>query len=199
MAIKKAQVGKKVVKKPTYKNLRMGVANQSKVEGRDYTETATKQDSINYNRGFLRGLKKDKETRNDIDEVEKAGRWEGLNTKKNGGPVKKAKTGAKMKKAKDGKSFPDLNKDGKVTKADILKGRGVIAKNGKPVEKAFLGKMLGGVGKSVLGGLAGKAIGGLMGGKGKGGMFGGLLGKDGKTIKKSKSGTSMKKCKYGCK
>jgi hypothetical protein len=24
------------------------------------------------------------------------------------------------------KSFPDLNKDGKVTKADILKGRGVI-------------------------------------------------------------------------
>ena len=32
--------------------------------------------------------------------------------------------------AKNGKSFPDLNKDGKVTKADILKGRGVIAKNG---------------------------------------------------------------------
>jgi hypothetical protein len=28
------------------------------------------------------------------------------------------------------KSFPDLNKDGKVTKADILKGRGVIKKNG---------------------------------------------------------------------
>jgi hypothetical protein len=24
------------------------------------------------------------------------------------------------------KSFPDLNKDGKITKADILKGRGVI-------------------------------------------------------------------------
>ena len=33
-------------------------------------------------------------------------------------------------KAKDGKSFPDLNKDGKITKADILKGRGVIAKSG---------------------------------------------------------------------
>jgi hypothetical protein len=30
-------------------------------------------------------------------------------------------------KAKNGKSFPDLNKDGKITKADILKGRGVIA------------------------------------------------------------------------
>jgi hypothetical protein len=33
-------------------------------------------------------------------------------------------------KAKNGKSFPDLNKDGKITKADILKGRGVIAKKG---------------------------------------------------------------------
>lgn len=36
-------------------------------------------------------------------------------------------------KAKDGKGFPDLNKDGKVTKADILKGRGVIAKKGAKV------------------------------------------------------------------
>lgn len=27
-----------------------------------------------------------------------------------------------------GKSFPDLTKDGKVTKADILKGRGIIGK-----------------------------------------------------------------------
>jgi len=33
---------------------------------------------------------------------------------------------ATIKKA----SFPDLNKDGKITKADILKGRGVIAKSG---------------------------------------------------------------------
>ena len=30
---------------------------------------------------------------------------------------------------KDG-SFPDLNKDGKVTQADILKGRGVFKKGG---------------------------------------------------------------------
>lgn len=36
-----------------------------------------------------------------------------------GGPIKKAKSG-----------FPDLNKDGKITKADILKGRDVIAKSG---------------------------------------------------------------------
>ena len=33
------------------------------------------------------------------------------------------------------KSFPDLNKDGKVTKADILKGRGVIAKSGMKMKK----------------------------------------------------------------
>lgn len=38
-----------------------------------------------------------------------------------GRPAKKFKDGGKVK----GKGFPDLNKDGKVTKADILKGRGV--------------------------------------------------------------------------
>jgi hypothetical protein len=38
-------------------------------------------------------------------------------------------------KAKNGKSFPDLNKDGKITKADILKGRGVIAKKGASLKK----------------------------------------------------------------
>lgn len=41
-----------------------------------------------------------------------------------------------MGKAKNGKSFPDLNKDGKITKADILKGRGVIAKKGASIKKA---------------------------------------------------------------
>jgi hypothetical protein len=46
--------------------------------------------------------------------------------------------------------------------------------------------MLGGAAKSMLGGLAGKALGGLMG-------------KNGKYVKKAKSGDSMKKCKYGCK
>mgnify|MGYP005625725625 FL=1 len=52
-----------------------------------------------------------------------------IGEKKNGGPVK----------AKNGKSFPDLNKDGKVTKADILKGRGVIAKKGATIKKAQSG------------------------------------------------------------
>lgn len=45
-------------------------------------------------------------------------------------PAFKARTMEEAKKAKNGKSFPDLNKDGKITKADILKGRGVIAKKG---------------------------------------------------------------------
>lgn len=45
------------------------------------------------------------------------------------------KMGGKMTKAKSGGSFPDLNKDGKITKADILKGRGVIAKKGAKVAK----------------------------------------------------------------
>lgn len=45
------------------------------------------------------------------------------------------------KKAKSGGSFPDLNKDGKITKADILKGRGVIAKKGMKVKKAQDGIM----------------------------------------------------------
>jgi hypothetical protein len=45
-------------------------------------------------------------------------------------------------KAKNGKSFPDLNKDGKITKADVLKGRGVIAKKGTMISKAQKGKKL---------------------------------------------------------
>ena len=41
---------------------------------------------------------------------------------KKGGKVKRYKVG--------GSKFPDLTGDGKVTKADILKGRGVIKKKG---------------------------------------------------------------------
>lgn len=39
--------------------------------------------------------------------------------------VKVKPSGMKLGSMKK-KSFPDLNKDGKVTKADVLKGRGVI-------------------------------------------------------------------------
>jgi hypothetical protein len=109
------------------------------------------------------------------------------------------KSSKPMMKAKNGKSFPDLNKDGKVTRADILKGRGVIAKNGKPVKKAAIGALL------PLAMKAAPMIAGMFGGKGKGGgggglggMLGGLLGgKNGKTIKKSKSGSSIKKVQTG--
>ena len=40
------------------------------------------------------------------------------------------KKGGSVKKYKSGGGFPDLTGDGKVTKADILKGRGVIKKKG---------------------------------------------------------------------
>ena len=57
-------------------------------------------------------------------------------------------------KAKSGGSFPDLNKDGKITKADILKGRGVIAKSGTKMKpKANYGKsMMSKGGKMKMGG-----------------------------------------------
>jgi hypothetical protein len=42
--------------------------------------------------------------------------------------------GAKKMKA-GGSKFPDLTGDGKVTRADILKGRGVIKKTGSSVKK----------------------------------------------------------------
>jgi hypothetical protein len=42
--------------------------------------------------------------------------------------MKKCKTCGSVKMKSGG--FPDLNKDGKVTKADVLKGRGVIKKTG---------------------------------------------------------------------
>ena len=50
-----------------------------------------------------------------------------------------AKNGKAISKAKNGKSFPDLNKDGKITKADVLKGRGVIAKSGTSMKKCKYG------------------------------------------------------------
>tara|TARA_R110000868_G_scaffold223401_3_gene475293 strand:+ start:916 stop:1317 length:402 start_codon:yes stop_codon:yes gene_type:complete len=61
-------------------------------------------------------------------------------TPKNAGKAVGAmKKGGKI--AKKGGSFPDLNKDGKITKADILKGRGVIAKKGTKMAKKSASKM----------------------------------------------------------
>ena len=112
-------------------------------------------------------------------------------------------------KAKNGKSFPDLNKDGKITKADILKGRGVIAKKGASVRKAGFGDILGKVAGSGALGLAGMAANKLFGGKKKEAAPGMApaapavtppMKKGGKVAakKKMKSGGKMSKCKYGC-
>ncbi len=38
-------------------------------------------------------------------------------------------------------NFPDLNDDGKVTRADVLKGRGVFKKGGKVKKMASGGKV----------------------------------------------------------
>jgi hypothetical protein len=73
----------------------------------------------------------------------------GLPKKKMGGPVKKAA---------NGKSFPDLNKDGKITKADILKGRGVIAKSGTKMKSGGTVSMeLGSYGRQLGKNYTGKA------------------------------------------
>jgi hypothetical protein len=84
-------------------------------------------------------------------------------------------------KAKNGKSFPDLNKDGKITKADILKGRGVIAKSGAKLKKqaavAIAMKKAGKAPKKMqYGGAAASMVPPMM-----------------------KKGGTTKKCKYGCK
>jgi len=122
-------------------------------------------------KSVLKGLRKNLEDRDRQANKGKPG------YDKDGYPLKKKKMGGAVKKAKSGGSFPDLNKDGKVTKADILVGRGVIkAKKGKAVKKAQLGGLLGKIGGGK--GLLSKAIGGI-GGKDPnffGGMFG-LLGR----------------------
>ena len=40
------------------------------------------------------------------------------------------KAGKKVEKKKSGKKFPDLTGDGKITRADVLKGRGVFKRGG---------------------------------------------------------------------
>lgn len=89
--------------------------------------------------------------------------------------------------AKDGGKFPDLNKDGKITKADILKGRGVIAKNG--VKK-----------KMQAGGVVKKTVkkAGPVDPKGAYTKVQERTIAGNKTTAKAKAGAKMSKCKYGC-
>jgi hypothetical protein len=50
---------------------------------------------------------------------------------------------------KGGKTFPDLNKDGKITQADILKGRGVFNKGGRAYGKNEMGMINARLGHAV--------------------------------------------------
>ena len=132
--IKKAQSGVKQKPKPitgpTFVNLRMA---------RDKSGTglpATRQDSIDYKKGWLRGLKGDKPSAMEKkyqgeNEYEKMGRWEGQNKgKKNA--VKKAKNGTSlgMKSVKAG-----FDKNPGVTRADIIVAAKKEAKSGAKLKK----------------------------------------------------------------
>lgn len=103
----------------------------------------------------------------------------------------------KMTKAKDGKSFPDLNKDGKISKADVLVGRGVIkAKKGAAIKKKM---QYGGKAASMTSPkpkYPAKLPVKSSAAKPKVGTRMVTLGVDGSMMK---SGGKMKKCKYGCK
>jgi len=123
--------------------------------------------------------------------------------------VKQQKKGGVTKKAKSGGSFPDLNKDGKITKADILKGRGVIAKKGAKLKKqaavAIAMKKAGKTPKAQSG-ASFKNITDMFGRTG--GFDGGMRNQMAASILKKKKaaaaptmkkGGAMKKCKYGCK
>ena len=68
----------------------------------------------------------------DVQQILKLGKFGADKMKAYGGKAKK-------KMAKGGKTFPDLTGDGKVTQADILKGRGVFAYGGKAKKKKMMG------------------------------------------------------------
>lgn len=107
------------------------------------------------------------------------------------------KKGLKVSKAKKGGSFPDLNKDGKITKADILKGRGVIAKGGSKVKKAMVGTTTPGM-RASRARVAGERAGAPMRRKARAAAAmasAPMMKKGGKAPKKMMGGG---KCKYGC-
>lgn len=140
-SIKKAQSGDKL--KPTYKNLRMGVANRrmqagSRPEG---GYGASKEDSALYRAGFARGLRGEKEYPGEPP-VQKMGRWEGQNAAK-----ASKKTAAPKKKMKDGGKTPfgmlsvkaGIDKNPNPTQADRIAGAkmkaGKMKKGGKVGKK----------------------------------------------------------------
>ena len=108
------------------------------------------------------------------------------------------KGGMMKKKAKSGGSFPDLNHDGKITKADILKGRGVIAKKGAKMKMG--GAMAKQAATAIAMKKAGKSPKKMMKSGGTVSMqLGSYTRQIGKNYTgKAKMGKSMGKCKYGC-
>ena len=126
--IKKAQAGKKVA--PTYKNLRMGVANERAQVSGEYRGNVipTSRDSARYRGGFEQGLKGMKGGKGE-GEVEKMGRWEGQNVK----PKSKVSSAAPKKvvveEYKRKSPFHDFKKGG-VTKKKMQAG-GVAGKQPK--------------------------------------------------------------------
>ena len=131
--VKKAQIGKKLPLGASSASAESDYAKSdslrniaNKMTGKDFFENARlKKPSPRIQSDSLKmeGDRKTKAT---------GGVPKDYRLKKGGVIKKKMKMGGTMK-AKDGKSFPDLNKDGKITKADILKGRGVIAKKGMKI------------------------------------------------------------------
>jgi len=130
------------IKKPAKKMQKGGkvtpdsTAYFKKQEMDNYSSAARNMGSPKYSdSAFKRAAQSGK----DVDRQSKKGK---PGYDKNGYPLKKQRNGG-VTKAKSGASFPDLNKDGKITKADILKGRGVIAKKGKSVSKMKSGGKMG--------------------------------------------------------
>jgi len=123
--IKKAQKGKKI--SPTYKNLRMGVANELSTISGEYRSNVkpTSRDSARYRGGFEQGLKGMKGGKGE-GQVEKMGRWEGQNTKK------KAKMGTSVKKKMQAGGVA-----GKQPKAGMVDPKGAYTK----VQQRTLGNM----------------------------------------------------------
>ena len=129
--VKKAQGGRKI--EPTYKNLRMGVANARREAGQSTRGGygASSADSALYRYGFSRGLKGEKEYPGE-GPVQKMGRWEGQNVGKDK-LLPKAKPGPSRLGKKD--ILPNAKPGG--SKKVLLKkgGKVTTAKGGKQMLK----------------------------------------------------------------
>ena len=130
--IKKAQDGTKQPK-PTYKNLRMGVANVRREAGQPTRGGygASSVDSALYRFGFSRGLKGEKGYPGEPP-VQKMGRWEGQNVGKT--PKKKMKMGGKLTTAKGGKQMM-RRADGSVSQRGLWDNIRAAAKRNKAAGK----------------------------------------------------------------